>query len=215
MVTVKTESESCSVVYDRLFVTPWTIQSMEFSRPEYWSGQPFPSPEDLPNPGVEPRSPILQTDSLPAESQGKPKNTGVDSLSLLQGIFPTQEQNSGLLHCRWILYQLSYFYIFYLCIIYTHKYIYYIILYTYYTHISCNTGDLGSILGSEKSPEEGNGNPLQYSCLERPHEQRSLADYSPWCCKESDMTEQLSQGLQVIYQSISFSCCIETKTLTR
>ena len=46
--------------------------------------------------------------SLPAEPQGKPKNSGVSSLSLLQGIFPTQESNWGLLHCRWILYQLSY-----------------------------------------------------------------------------------------------------------
>jgi len=59
----------------QLFVTPWTIQSMEFSRPEYWSGQPFPSPEDLPNPGIEPRSPAWQADSLPAEPPGKPKNT--------------------------------------------------------------------------------------------------------------------------------------------
>ena len=81
---------------------------MEFSRPEYWSGQPFPSPGDLPNPGNEPRSPALQADSLPAEPQGKPKNTGMGSLSLLQGIFPTQESNQGLLHCRRVLYQLSY-----------------------------------------------------------------------------------------------------------
>ena len=51
----------------RLFATPWTIQSVEFSRPEYWTG----------------------------------------SLSLLQGIFPTQRSNPGLPHCRWILYQLS------------------------------------------------------------------------------------------------------------
>ena len=50
----------------------------------------------------------MQADSLPAESQGKPKNIGVDSLSLLQEIFPTQELNWGLLHCSWILYQLSY-----------------------------------------------------------------------------------------------------------
>ena len=54
---------------------------MEFSRPEYWSGYPFPSPGDLPNPGIEPRSPTLQADSLSAEPQGKPKNTGVGSLS--------------------------------------------------------------------------------------------------------------------------------------
>ena len=63
---------------------------------------------NLPNPGIEPRSPALRADSLPAEPQGKPKNTGVGSLSLLQGIFPPQELNWGLLHCRQILYQLSY-----------------------------------------------------------------------------------------------------------
>ena len=56
----------------------------------------------------EPRSPTLQVDSLPAELQGKPKSTGVGSLSLLQQIFATQELNWGLLHCRRILYQLSY-----------------------------------------------------------------------------------------------------------
>ena len=92
----------------RLFVTPWSIQSMAFSRPEYWSGQPFPSPRDLPKPGIKPISPALQADSLPDEPQGKPKNTGIGSLSLLKQIFPTQESNWGLLHCRWILYQLSY-----------------------------------------------------------------------------------------------------------
>ena len=81
---------------------------MGFSRPEYWSGEPSPSPGDLPNPEIEPRSPALQVDSLPSEPQGKPKNTGVGSLSLLQGIFPTQELSWGLLHCRRILYQLSY-----------------------------------------------------------------------------------------------------------
>ena len=90
------------------FVTPWTIQSMESSRPEYWSGQPFPSPGDLPDPGIELRSPTLQANSLLAETQGKPKNIGVGSLSLLQWIFPTQQWNMGLLHCRRILHQLSY-----------------------------------------------------------------------------------------------------------
>ena len=78
-------------------MTPWTIQSKEFSRPEYCSGQPFPSPGDLPNPDMEPRSPALQADSLPAESSGKPKNTGMGSLSLLWN-FPTQELNRGVLH---------------------------------------------------------------------------------------------------------------------
>ena len=81
---------------------------MEFSRPEYWSGQPFPSPADLPSTGIKLRSPVLQANSLPAEPPGKPKNVGVGSLSLFQGIFLTQESSQGLLHCRQILYQLSY-----------------------------------------------------------------------------------------------------------
>ena len=55
----------------QLFATPWTIQSMKFSRPEYWSGLPCPSPGDLPNPGIEPRSLTLRADSLPAAPQGK------------------------------------------------------------------------------------------------------------------------------------------------
>ena len=80
---------------------------MEFSRPEYWSGSPFPSPADLPNLGIHPRSPALQVDSLPAEQQGKPKNTGVSSFFLLQGTLLTQVSNWGLLHCRQILYHLS------------------------------------------------------------------------------------------------------------
>ena len=50
----------------------------------------------------------MQADSLPAEPQRKPKKSGVGSIPLLQGIFPTQELNQGLLHCRQILYQLSY-----------------------------------------------------------------------------------------------------------
>ena len=56
----------------RLFATPWIVdyqapQSMEFSRQEYWGGLPLPSPEDLPNPGIEPGPPTLQADTLPSE----------------------------------------------------------------------------------------------------------------------------------------------------
>ena len=72
-----------------------------------WTIQPFPSP-DLSNLGIEPRSPALQVDSLPAEPPWKPKNTGVGSLSLLQQIFPMQESKQGLQHYRKISYQLSY-----------------------------------------------------------------------------------------------------------
>ena len=55
-----------------LFVAPQTPPSMGFSRQEYWSGLPFPSPGDLPNPGIEPRSPAMQADTLPSEPPGKP-----------------------------------------------------------------------------------------------------------------------------------------------
>ena len=64
--------------------------------------------EIFPTQGIEPRSPALQVDSLPSEPPGRYKNTGVGSLSLTQEIFQTQESNWDLLHCRWILYQLSY-----------------------------------------------------------------------------------------------------------
>ena len=63
------ERGRCSVVSDS--ATPRTIQSLEFSRPECWSGQPFPSPGNLPNPGIEPRSPTWQADSLPSEPTGE------------------------------------------------------------------------------------------------------------------------------------------------
>ena len=61
----------------QLFATPWTVTcqaplSMEFSRKKYMSGLPFSSPWDLPNLGIEPRSPALQADSLPSEPPGKP-----------------------------------------------------------------------------------------------------------------------------------------------
>ena len=59
-------------------------------------------------PGIEPRSLTLQVDSLPAEPQGKPQNVLVGTLALLQQVFLTQESNQDLLHCRRILYQLSY-----------------------------------------------------------------------------------------------------------
>ena len=79
-----------------------------FSRQEFWSGMPCPRPGDLSNSGIKPEYPALQADSLPSEPPGKPKNTGMGSLYLLQGNFLTQELNRGLLNCRWILYQLSY-----------------------------------------------------------------------------------------------------------
>ena len=69
------EVKSLSRVW--LFVTPWTVAyqaslSMGFSTQEYWSGLPFPAPGDLPNPGIEPRSPALEADALTSEPPGKP-----------------------------------------------------------------------------------------------------------------------------------------------
>ena len=71
-VKVKVKSLSCV----RLFATPWTeephrLQSMGFSRQECWSGLPFSSPRDLPDPGIEPWSPALQADALPSEPPGR------------------------------------------------------------------------------------------------------------------------------------------------
>ena len=65
----------------RLFVTPWTIAyqappSMIFSRQEYWNGLLFPSPGDLPDPGIEPGSPALEADALTSEPPRKPQNKG-------------------------------------------------------------------------------------------------------------------------------------------
>ena len=65
---------------------------------------------------------------------------------------------------------------------------------------TCNEGDLDSIPGFRRSPGGGTGNPLQYSCLENPHGQRSLTGYSLWGHKESDTTEQLSTIQHVSFQ---------------
>ena len=72
---VKVKMKSLSRVL--LFATPWTVAyqaslSMGFSRQECWSGLPFPSPGDLPKPGIKPGSPALQADALPSESPRKP-----------------------------------------------------------------------------------------------------------------------------------------------
>ena len=78
---LRKEKKAKSLSYVRFFATPWTVayqapQSMEFSRQEYWSGLPFPSPEDLPDPGIKPGSPTLQADALPSEPpEGSVKST--------------------------------------------------------------------------------------------------------------------------------------------
>ena len=76
LVSLKVKVKSLSRVL--LFAAPWTVAyqappSMGFSRQEYWGGLPFPSPGDLPDPGIEPRSPALQADTLPSEPPGSLK----------------------------------------------------------------------------------------------------------------------------------------------
>ena len=76
-------SEVKSLSRVRLSATPWTVAykaplSREFSRQEYWSGLPFPSPGDLPDPEIKPRSPALQADTLQSEPPGKPRRKGVE-----------------------------------------------------------------------------------------------------------------------------------------
>ena len=101
----KSESQSRSVMSDSLGPHDYTAHANFEARILEWVAFPFSRGS------FQPRSstlPAMQADSLPAEPQGKPKNTGVGALSLLQWIFPTQELSQGLLHCRQILYQLSY-----------------------------------------------------------------------------------------------------------
>ena len=93
-------AESCPTLYHPMdYTVHGIVQARMLERVA------FPFSRDLPNLGIESRSPALQADSLQGKPQGKPKNTGVGSLSVLQRISPTQESNQGLSHCRWILYQ--------------------------------------------------------------------------------------------------------------
>ena len=100
--SVVSDSLQLHELYLARFLCPWG-----FSRQKYWSGLACPSPGDLPNPGIESRSPVLQVDSLPSEPPGNPKITVEGSLSLLKVIFLTKKSNQSLMYCRRILYQLS------------------------------------------------------------------------------------------------------------
>ena len=139
--------------------------SMGFSRQEYGSRLPFPSPGNFPTQGSNPGRPHCRQTLYRLRHQGShhekasvrpPYLSAVSVSSGPQG-FPGGSGGK---------------------------------------ESSCNVGDLGSIPGSGRSPGEGNGNPLQYSCLENLHGQRSLAAYSPWGHRESDTTEWLSTARQ-------------------
>ena len=91
-------TQSCLALCDPV---DYTVHGILQARILEWVAIPFSGGSSLPRDQTQVSR--IAGDSLPAEPQGKPKNTGVGSLSLLQGIFPTQELNQGLLHCRWIL----------------------------------------------------------------------------------------------------------------
>ena len=89
------QSEVKSLSRVRLFVTQWTVAhqvpaSMGFARQEYWSGLPLPSPGDLPDPGMEPRSPTLQADALTSEPPGKPNRI----------VFNHKKKSTAMCHSR-------------------------------------------------------------------------------------------------------------------
>ena len=147
--------------------------------------------------------------SCPRNSPGH--NTRVSSLSLLQGIFPTQGSNPALPHCRWILYQMSHkgslsttvgSLSFLQRIFPTQELIWdclhcrWILYQLSYQgspvvkNLPANSGDLGLIPGLGRSPAGEHGNPLQYSCLENPMDGGDQWGYSPQSCKQSDRTEE-------------------------
>ena len=189
---------------------------------------PCPPPGDLSNSGIEPRSPALQADSLAPEPPGKPKNTGVGGPSFFQGVFPTQESNHSLLHCRQILYQLK------------NAHMSSQISQIRPTNISEGFFSPISFLSSASSTSTGHcligqvlltcGSDITslpssiwhhhyphqafHSKEERLHlfyslqreisGQESLACCSPWACEESDKTEQLNNHREV--STHSFLC---------
>ena len=79
---------------------------------------------------------------------------------------------------------------------------------------ACNAGDLGSIPGLERFPRGGHGHPLQYSCLENPHGQRSLVGYSPWSHKELDTTERLlTAEHNILFPLVAASVYVPTNSV--
>ena len=101
-------AQSCPTLCD-----PWTVAhqvplSAEILQAKAMDWVAMPSSRASSQPRDLTQVSHIAGNSLPSEPQGKPKNTGVSNLSLLQGIFTTQESNQSLLHCRWILYQLRY-----------------------------------------------------------------------------------------------------------
>ena len=151
--------------------------SMGFSRQENWRGLPFPSPGDLPNPRIEPRSPALQADALTSESPGKPEfKPAVANWTYAQGSGP----------CSGTLIWASQV----------------VLVVKNLPAIARDLRDAGSVPWFGISPGGRHGNPLQYSCLENPHGQRSLAKLQSMGLQRADTTEGLSTAQLFILRPI-------------
>ena len=161
----------------RLLATPWTVaykapQSMGFSRQEYWKGVPFPSPGDLPNPGIEPESPTLQADALPSEPPGKPlwerkrkTRKCQDQLCCCSGKQSNVYSNQANTQSRKATFKM------------TGKFGTFLFILSPSSGFPDGSDQRKICLqcgrprfdpGSGRSHGEGYGNPLQYSCLENP-----------------------------------------------
>ena len=166
--------------------------SKEFSSQEYRSWLPFSLHQGIfSDPGIEPGSPALQMDSLPSEPPG----------TLLENVTCLKKPLFVLWKYLASLHMLAYYYKqkIWLNISECITYLWDLTLSCTCRYMgfpsssvgkesACNAGDLGSILGLERSAGDGTVNPLRYSCLENPHGQRSLAVYSPWGGKSQDTT---------------------------
>ena len=168
-----------------LFVTPWTVAdqtlpSVGFSRQEYWSGLPFPSPGDLPDPGTEPGPPALQADTLPSKPPGK---NLLYSWVLLQKNFTRTPTHLNVHISPWKTYVVkpkSYE------SPWNYRHIKFYLIINIWLHLESNLASLMAqwvknppamqeiqemwirSQGQEKPLEEENHNPLQYSCLKNP-----------------------------------------------
>ena len=143
--------------------------SMAFSKQEYWSGLPFPSPGDLPHPGIDTGSPALQAESLQSD--------------LLRNRFTEESSRNRFTERQYLLTENVYGFPY----LQSHSQVALVI-----KNLTASAGDMrdmSSIPGSGRSSGGGHGNPTPVSLPGESHEQRILAGYSPWCCKELNMTE--------------------------
>ena len=136
---------------NRLFTTPWAVArqaalSKKFSRQEYWSGLPFPSPGNLPDSGIKPRSPAMQAASLLSEASVKPKST-VLQLKKKKAVCKAVTSHIQVCYLRLVSYPREW-----QCLAC------YTIFFFFFLFCLCPVSCGG----------EGNGNPLQCSCLEIP-----------------------------------------------